>query len=517
MADLADESPAAVADPLRLADRVVRGGYFVTRRNAPKRSAFSPAPSNGDASAAYSHCFTYAGGGSSIRTRLIDMIEGAEQKIFVGVLCLGDKELREALVKAVGRLRGGVYVVSALDNKGLEQSINDDTSDVDRQMEYRNFRELTRHGIYVRGYPGLHAKFVVVDDRVALVSSANLVSRSFDNVGENGVVVTGRDDVLGVARLFARLWQLSPWDMPPDRRTHPVQSRTAASDLAVPSPAGPGTGPLWTWGEQCHIADAVTDVIDRAKSELLLATFSVASMTYGLPRAAARPELLYEPVCRAVDRGVRVSLLLRGRNHLPAARAEATAFSEAGVEIVPDRLNHAKGVIADGVTGALFSANFVAKQGLTGGVELGMRLDGTHALAEATRYFKHVMNEANMSFVRDATAGELAGTLYAEALTPWPFPPTLRVVADGEHWTRLGKQHGMALYEHAEAGLIKLYIGRTRWTLLEVDGRWLLTPDEQGSGKGRAADIFESWLTRERTPKGTRRGLCPATLLRVDP
>jgi phosphatidylserine/phosphatidylglycerophosphate/cardiolipin synthase-like enzyme len=63
-------------------------------------------------------------------------------------------------------------------------------------------------------------KFVVVDDQIALVSSANLVTASFTTTGGNGVVVTHQADVDVLARLFTRLWQLSQWDMPPDAR-HP--------------------------------------------------------------------------------------------------------------------------------------------------------------------------------------------------------------------------------------------------------------------------------------------------------
>jgi hypothetical protein len=61
---------------------------------------------------------------------------------------------------------GFVGAGAALDNKGLDKTINetDDITDVDKQIEYRNFKEITTRGIYVRGYPGLHAKYVVVDD-----------------------------------------------------------------------------------------------------------------------------------------------------------------------------------------------------------------------------------------------------------------------------------------------------------------------------------------------------------------
>lgn len=57
------------------------------------------------------------------------------------------------------------------------------------------------------------------------------------------------------------------------------------------------------------------------------------------------------------------SLLLRGQNFRPAARADAAAFTEVGAEVIADRSNHAKGVIADRCAGALFSVNFTVPRG----------------------------------------------------------------------------------------------------------------------------------------------------------
>ncbi|MBV9765119.1 MAG: hypothetical protein JOZ48_09775 [Acidobacteriaceae bacterium] len=506
-----------------LGHRTVAGGFFALRRDAPARTPFVPEVfARHDEP--YRHCFTYVGGGSTIRRELIDMIDHARTKIFIAALTLGDKELRESLIRAAGRLHGGVYVVSALDDKGLEEAINeyDDYPDVDRQLEHRNFRELTRYGIYVRGYRGLHAKFVVVDDQIALVSSANLVTASFTTTGENGVVVTNPADVDVLARVFARLWQLSQWDMPPDARNPgSIDKRTGSTRVAAPQPAVSGTGPIWTWEDRetdHHIATTIVAIADRAQRDLTLATFSIANISYPLPRAKTRPDLLLEPVQRAVQRGVQVRLLMRGRNFLPAARAEATAFAKAGAQIIPDRSNHAKGVIADRTLGALFSANFTIPRGLTGGIEVGMRLDGTSALAEACRYFDHVMAEANMEFVQDPPLGDLADTLYAEALTRWPLPRTLPMIAEDRDWRQLAAEQGVVPYERV-GDAVTLYSGNSEWKLRKEDSTWRLIQERNGQRKDNtskdAASIFESWLSGK-VPAGTQRGLCPAALVHTD-
>jgi Phosphatidylserine/phosphatidylglycerophosphate/cardiolipin synthases and related enzymes len=502
-----------------LADRIVPGGFFVDRPDAPTRTPFEGSLS--DDAMPYRHCWTYAGGGSTIRGELVAMLDAATEKVFVGTLFLGDRAVREALERAADRLRGGVYVISALDDKGLDKAINtvDDDGDIDKQTEYRNFRELTRRGIYVRGYPGLHAKFVVVDDRLALVSSANLVSRSFDQVGENGVVVTRPADATHLARLFARLWEESPWDMPPDREHYQVRPRAAAQRVSQVSVTETvGNGPIWTYAAQHSILDAISEIIDSAQHELVLASYSIANMTHSLPRMVARPELLFEPVRRAIDRGVRVSLLLRGRNNVQASRVEAKAFAEAGVEVYADRLTHGKAAIADGRLGALFSANFLTDLGLVGGVEVGMRVDDTPALAEALRYYKHVIAEADLAFVRDPSLGALAKRLYAEALSRWPLPAVITLISGDAGWQRLADGTGPVLFERSGSGSVTLHSGQDRWLLTasgkEANDGYRLDP-LPGKTVRSATEQLEAWLTtRQRVPEGIHRGLCPAAFVR---
>jgi hypothetical protein len=140
-----------------------------------------------------------------------------------------------------------------------------------------------------------------------------------------------------------------------------------------------------------------------------------------------------------------------------------------------------------------------------------MRLDDTPELAEALRYYNHVMAEANMGFVRNAPLGELAESLYAEALTRWPLPTTLTVATNAAAWERLAEQQCVVLYERSSADQTTLYSGRDRWRLDNVEDRWWLKLEAHDDRRQHAVDIVEAWLTRERTPNGVLRGLCPTS------
>ena len=437
-------------EPLDLGALPVAGGFFVRRANRPARTPFLPAAAG---ATGYRHSCTYAGGGSTSRADLIGLIDAARRKVFVASYFIGDAETREALCRAAERLRGGVYVISAMTERDLDRAINEvgEDEEVDRQIERKRFEELTRHGIAVRGYEGCHAKFVVVDDRAALVSSANLTTAGLDSTGENGILVDVPADVDRLARFFAVLWYGCRWEMAMTGEPVVAERRAAGRTIPLPPPDPDANGPIWTLHEQHHIGTAIRRLVASARRELLLATFSLDGMV-------DRPELLLDGLRTAVERGVRVRLLLRGRNHVPPHSADAAALAAMGVRLYPCRLNHAKGVVADRKRGALFSANFDARHGLDRDVELGMRLDGTPALGEAVRYFEHAIAERDLDYVVDPAGRVLADRLFSFATSPWPLPPTVGVTAGDADWAGLaGLTRGPVLFAAEAGGKVLLY------------------------------------------------------------
>jgi hypothetical protein len=481
---------------INLGLRTLSGGFFLRRENAPQRTPFQ-SQRVGQVKG-YRHCLTYAGGGSTIREELIRLIDSARKRVFVATLFLGDEDVRHALERAVERLHGGVYVISAFDDRGLDRAINDasDTMSIDTQIEYRNFTRLTTGGIYVRGYPGLHAKFAVVDDNRALVSSANLVTRSFEIVAENGLVLEDVDEVGVLAWVFRRLWRHSRWDMPPAPSQHSVHDRIPDDD-ALPG-GHDGSRILWTWQEQHRILDDIRHTVDQATGELVLATFSIGNMTFGQPKQPARPEILFEPVCRALGRGVRVRMLLRGRNTSEASRAEASAFQKAGVEIYADRLTHAKGCIADRRTGSLFSANLMTTMGLTGGMELGTRLDGTGTVEDAWHYFEHCMAESDLELDVDPPAHAAADRLLADSLQRWPRAQRGAVTCSDQIWLQLSSHSGPALFQQEGDGFL-VFSGSRRYRLSGDWARWFIEPAPSPSSSQNSGRMLESWISARRS------------------
>jgi phosphatidylserine/phosphatidylglycerophosphate/cardiolipin synthase-like enzyme len=474
-----------------------------------------------DADPLHRHRFTYRGSEESIRAAVVELIRGAKRKVFLASFRIGDPEVFAALFDAVDRLRGGVYVVTALDEKTLRRGLVEiediDDVKVDVAAQHKQFDRLTRRGIALRGHEQCHAKFLVVDDEVAVVSSANLETSALADqpdrhrraTGESGVVITEPGAVDRLGRFFARLWYAGcTWEAPPGAEYALRERVSQPSPVTVAEETGPH-GPVWTDGAEHGILRTLHDVIGLARHELLIATFSLNGIR-------SRPEMLLDPLRRAMAKHpLKVRLLVRSRNNVPGHRADAGALAALGVSVEPDSGTHAKGVIADGRHGALFSANLDAAHGLYDGVEMGVRLDGRPVLAEARRYLLHAMAHADSRFVSAPAQRELAAGLRAAWQRPWPKQARWPVLADDADWSALVEAAGSGPVLWEDNGHLRIYAGTEEF---------LVQPGRQGvdrlvaqAGVMPALDRMNGWYEhRPAVRKQPDRGICTAVVERVD-
>ncbi|GAB1822279.1 phospholipase D-like domain-containing protein [Herbidospora sp. RD11066] len=490
-----------MTDRIDLGEIRLDGGYFLRRdgRTAP----FAPLPDEGD----YGHLVTYRNSPPTIRAALLDLVRTARRKVFVASWFIGDAELTQALIEAADRLRGGVYVISAIDSgslrrglKGLEEADNRDAA------EHKRFDELCKAGIRVRGHENCHAKFAVADDEVAVVTSANFVTRAFKVTGESGVVVRDPRQAERLGRLFARLWhERCTWELPlvPRDGLYTAGGHTPRKWPGKVVQPGLEPGVIWTDDDEHHIRRHLHDIIGGAREDLLLATWNL--------NASGDPGLLLDPVRAAAERGTRVRILVRAFPDRATHRAEATALVEAGAEVYADTETHVKGAFADTDKGALFSANFDAEHGMTSGVEVGCRLDGSPALAIARRFLDHMMTGADTDFVVDPRQRDLHDRMDRRCHwhLVWPLAREIEVAADDHDWREFTLQ--------SARGPVLYVGGAPRIDLLTNGGRWSLVPGERytlSRSQKPAVDPhrqLESWFGRK--GEGPH-GICPAVLVR---
>jgi phosphatidylserine/phosphatidylglycerophosphate/cardiolipin synthase-like enzyme len=491
----------------------VEGGFFLLNglRNP---QPFEWPLENGDS---FHFVGTYQNSGAPIRDCLIKLIREATHRLFVASFMLGDENVIAELLQAAERLKGGVYVITALDDKSLRKGLSEYEESEQSKPEERqkNFRRLTMGGIYVRGHGECHAKFAVADDQVALVGSANFVTNAFEWTNEANILIRDQLQVRQAARLFTSLWYGGcKWEVPPGQ-AYTVSERTTTEPPSRPDkPTEPSNRLVWTdGGDETHLLQTIQEVAGLAREQLVLCSYSMVGMR-------ENPHLVFDHIKQAVDRGVAVRLLIRQRNAWPDQMNDLLVLDDMGVEIHADTRNHAKVAVADRSHGVIFSANLDANHGLDSGVEVGVRLDDPHALSHLNDYLEHMFTNANTTFVRNPTIGELDGQLAARWCKKWPLRFGNRIMAPQEiakiETFLHAAEKGLCLYERTgDEDEVLLYAEDTSAVLAganTAEEMRIIRVEESTP----AIQRLQEWLCsvrRRQSGKPSRRGFCPASIV----
>ena len=496
---------------LDLADRRVEGGFFLLRNRKQDPFTWSR-----DENKTQHIVGTYRNSGAPIRDALIEMLRAATVRVFVASFMLGDQPILDELIAAAERLKGGIYVVTALDEQSLGRGLREYEGDEQESPKERqkNFERLTSRGIYVRGHESCHAKFVVVDNTAALVGSANLVSAGMDFTGEANVVIREPSQVRQLVRLFGELWyEGCVWEVPPGPTYLVAERKPCKTPVKPVAPSGAPGEIVWTNGSgQMSLLRAIHETIDAAQHDLTLATYSIVGMR-------ENPALLVTPLRRALERGVKIRLFVRQRNGYPDQMREVVELYEAGVLIHGDLRNHAKFVIADETKALLFSANFDSKHGLDSGVEVGARIDDPAALHDLKRYADHAIANADAEFLRNPQLCDLDGRLAARWCKRWNFGSEVHLSCTkaSSHLAKLATEPGPCLFESGPSSDLRVYLGTSVLEGEVQDGTAVI--GKVVDSEQNADDRLQSWLASVRQASNAsayQRGFCPARLICSD-
>jgi phosphatidylserine/phosphatidylglycerophosphate/cardiolipin synthase-like enzyme len=502
-------------EQLDFGDIRCREGFFIPRDAEQRPFVAEQAHTTSD----WAFCSTFRGSPQTLQNAVLNLIRGARQKVYVTSFILGDDTLTEILAHTASRLTGGVYVISELSERSLRLGLQRLADDADRgksigpkvEAEKKRFLSLTNRGVALRGHENCHAKFIVVDDSIAWLGSANLETKAFTDVGEVGVVTTDKAEVRRLARLFGKMWLTGcRWELP-NTDDYAVLERqsTPTSFSALSAVGGASPAIIWTSQTEHALQTSIHDVISKARTNLLLASFSLDGMI-------KRPDLLIEPLASAIGRGVAATMLVRAHNGRDRHRADANQLCQLGVRLVADDLNHAKAVIADNEHAAVFSANFDAHHGLDAGsgIEVGARLDHTSALPELSRYLQHAIDSATYEYQMQPTQRQVNHPSIRHGMQRWPLATTINVEAELALWEQLKAdvRAGPVIWTQQTGEPVTLFAGRGRWRLQPR------TVDHYHLRRLPTADIsaqeqFEQWRQR-RSVTEDNYGYCPAVLNR---
>ncbi|MBK6575950.1 MAG: phospholipase D family protein [Sandaracinaceae bacterium] len=348
---------------------------------------------------------------SHIRNALIEQISEAKHKVLFCSFLFADDEVVRALCDAAERLLGGVYVLTAL-GKHLRAEVLELDADVDAntaKLQDRakrhedHLQRLAHAGVWLRSAEDCHAKFCVVDDEIAVVTSANATQEAYESNPEDGLVLGEPRAAREYGRLFAHVWQyLSTLESTPGARldVHSLGAPRVPSWRALE-----GVGhvrPVTTLRRhETSLLGAAIEVIDRANDHLSIATYSFMGME-GHPIGAA--------LGRAIARNVRVDLLVQPRNHVEAQRVSLAWL----VGLAPDRVHlhghrrtHTKSIVADGEVVLRGTGNLESKHGWDNGIEVGVIVEDAGVASAVAAWTGDVMRRATHAALLAPSAREL--------------------------------------------------------------------------------------------------------------
>ncbi len=150
---------------------------------------------------------------TTIEQCIVKFIESAKKRIFISAWLLNSEKILVGLLNKAKFLRGHIYIIAALDQNYFHYSHVDDEGET---KDY-NFVALEKLkgmndlqcAVEIRGNKNAHAKYIIVDDVRAIITSANFNHASLELSGdlkfhknEVGLVIRDRKVVEALSAIF---------------------------------------------------------------------------------------------------------------------------------------------------------------------------------------------------------------------------------------------------------------------------------------------------------------------------
>ena len=392
---------------------VIADGYFLKRLSQPQavgRYADGEGPF-------FRHISTFPDH-SIIKEAVLELLRQAKQRVFFCNFLLQDEDILRALLDASRRLSGHVYILTTLKADDFRQAGGaGNNAEWDFQSHMLCVKQLTREGLLVKARSDCHAKFMTVDDRQAIVTSANAVPTCYGNVlqrdgttrdanPENGILFNVPSEVSRLANFFRALWRdACNYYVAPDSTVFEVQQIQSGTPLVKPKePAKPADEGevLWTAPSDPRILRRFLDMVRNARKSVSLSTWVLKGMD---------THELGDAIRRASSQGIRFQILVRGMNwrddHRQQCYLLARDLGRNGV-ILGDYWNHSKAVVVDSEEAMVMTANMDAQHGLDHGVEVGFHSRQAAFVAAVNTFLDRLSNEAAFEFVPNPTQATMA-------------------------------------------------------------------------------------------------------------
>jgi len=337
---------------------------------------------------------------------IISMIDSAKKTIFLASFILENKEVEDALMRAVERLDGNVYVITVLETTVFKKMRDVEGDEIDENEAHKRFEELAKSGVYIRQHPSCHAKFLVVDKEEALLTSANIRDTSLKQNLEIGMRTKDSKTVDSLSSLFQHLWVHQT-----DRHYTPTNKPTLSSipwryrNKDVPAPLGDMT---WTENKNHHLLRELIERINEAKETIHILTYNFRELDKGETKQLL--DAMEEALKRGVDIDVvtHVSEKMLGKKTYESGLFSKLSKFDGHIELHGHPTVHAKYMVVDKKVTVLFTGNFDGRHGLTNGIDVGTTIINERVANEMIRWHGKIKNACPMNMTYEPDPIELS-------------------------------------------------------------------------------------------------------------
>ena len=397
-------------------DSVIEDGLFLKRQD--KTPAVTDSYTDGKGSF-FRHLSTFSGR-STIKDEIRNLLNTARRNVFFANFLIQDKDITNGLIEAAKRLHGHVYVLTTLKDKDFDTIFKSESKEDDDEWNFQehmeHIKQLTRNGISVKARKDCHAKFMTIDDRYAIITSANAAATCYSDIvlkngttrhanPENGVLVTIPSEIGRLANFFRAIWRSGyNYYVPPDSTIFEIGERT---DNTIPVSCREPTKPadegeiLWTAPGDLRILSEFIEMINRATRKIYISSWVIKGIA---------DHVLGRTLDAAAKRGVEIKMLVRGiyRSDHRQSCYNLKKVLGGQVTILGDYNNHSKAVVVDQTEAMIMTANLDAQHGLDSGIEIAFLSRKPEFVKAVSAFLDRLHEGAELEFVINPTQAQAA-------------------------------------------------------------------------------------------------------------
>ena len=298
-----------------------------------------------------------------------EMLDGAREEIVIGQFYAASRagapfeKVMQSLAAAGAR---GVKIRFLIDKKGTGISKKETLEQLRKipnlELRVLDYSKLTGNGI-------IHAKYLVVDRKVAFVGSQNFDWRAFTHIHETGLRITDPATVAQVYGVFQKDWA-AQGELAAGRQV--TLTPLASPDVAVRDAqllASPyGMNPAGVVNSEA----ALPALLAEAQREIRIQVLDYAPLSYGPNGTRPYYGVIDTALRAAAARGVKVKLLVSNWNTekpaiaylksialVPNVEVKIVTLPQSSTGFIPfARVIHSKTMVIDGKTAWIGTSNF---------------------------------------------------------------------------------------------------------------------------------------------------------------